>query len=90
MRLRARVDSNQKEIVAALRKAGRSVLFLHQLGKGTPDLLVGNGKENILLELKAGKGNLTEDQVSFHQTWNGPIVIARDKEEAIYLTTLRE
>lgn len=38
MRVRARVDRNQPEIVAALRKAGAVVHCTHQLGGGFPDL----------------------------------------------------
>ena len=86
MRLRAKVDLNQREIVDALRRVGRSVLLLHQLGKGIPDLLVGNGEENFLVEVKLGKGELTPDQIEFHAQWRGPVVVARSAEEAIRLT----
>ena len=41
MRLRARIDKNQPIIVEALRAGGASVVHLHQLGQGTPDILVG-------------------------------------------------
>jgi hypothetical protein len=40
MRLRAKVDANQKSIVAALRKVGCLVASLAQVGAGIPDLLV--------------------------------------------------
>ena len=41
VRRAARIDENQPEIVEALHKAGTSVVHLHQLGQGVPDLLVG-------------------------------------------------
>ena len=41
MRQKARVDQNQPIIVEALRASGASVVHLHQLGHGIPDLLCG-------------------------------------------------
>ena len=41
MRRASRIDKNQPMIVEALRAEGASVVHLHQLGKGIPDLLVG-------------------------------------------------
>lgn len=80
-----RVDSNQSLIVSTFRKLGCSVVHLHQIGKGCPDILVGlqsanYGKLNILVEIKDGakpqsKQKLTPDQVVFHNDWQGLIVI---------------
>lgn len=56
---RVKRDGNHTPIVQALRSAGRSVVELHQVGKGVPDLLVGWGRSNmLLLEVKdpAGRG----------------------------------
>ena len=50
----ARRDTNEAEIVAALRAAGASVLFLAIKGAG--DLLVGYQGINLLLETKRPKG----------------------------------
>lgn len=41
MRLKAKVDSNQAELVELWRKMGLSYAHLHQLGKGVPDGLIG-------------------------------------------------
>lgn len=41
MRRAAKIDENQPIIVEALRAAGGSVVHLHQLGQGIPDILVG-------------------------------------------------
>ena len=86
MRRAAKVDCNQPEIVQALRKAGRTVQPLHQVGKGCPDLLVGYQGVNYLLEVKTDDGDLTEDQVSFISDWRGHIFIVRSAEEAIKAT----
>lgn len=78
-----RVDSNQKEIVNALRDAGFSVQHLHSVGAGCPDILVGIGGINILIEIKEGDGKLTPAQVIWHSSWQGQVSIAKNKEEAI-------
>lgn len=78
-----RVDSNQKEIVNALRDAGYSVQHLHSVGSGCPDILVGINGINFLIEIKEGDGKLTPAQIVWHSTWKGQVDIAKNKEEAI-------
>lgn len=90
MRRAARTDSNQQEIVRALRSAGCSVQPIHQLGRGVPDLLVGFEGRNYLLELKNGskvpsKRRLTEDEQKWHEQWQGQVTIVNSVEEAIAL-----
>lgn len=85
MRRAAKVDSNQPEIVAALRALGISVEII-----GKPlDLLIYNPRRNetALLEVKNpdGKNELTKEQVQFLERWPGPVYIARSKDEAIRL-----
>lgn len=89
MRRAAKVDENQAEIVAALRVVGCSVLPLHAVGQGCPDLLVAprNG-EMVLLEVKDGAKppsarKLTPDQVEFHASWRGRIVVVCSVREAM-------
>jgi hypothetical protein len=79
----AKVDTNQADIVKALRKAGASICFLHQLGKGVPDLLVGYHGKNFLLELKTEKGELTEDQVPWHDSWRGSVYVVYGMIDAL-------
>ena len=86
MRRAARVDANHKEIADGLRAIGRSVLSLHRLGSDAPDLLVGNGDANILLEVKTSKGKLSEGQKEFFEWWRGPKAVVRTLEEAIEVT----
>lgn len=88
MRRAAKVDANQPEIVAALRKSGCSVEHLHQVGKGCPDLLVGVAGINILMEVKDGAKppsarKLTPDQVEWHGKWLGQKVVVSTVEEAL-------
>lgn len=88
MRKKARVDSNQKEIVEALKKIGCSVVSLAPMGRGVPDLLVGYKGHNYLLEIKDGtlppsKQKLTEDEQKFFDSWLGQRAIVRTSEEAI-------
>jgi len=78
----AKVDANQTEIVKHLRKLQASVQILSAVGKGCPDLLVGYKGHNILMEVKVKKGKLTPDQVVWHLTWHGAVVIVRTPAEA--------
>ena len=83
MRLNARVDSNQAEIVAALRARGWTVLHLHTLGRGAPDLCVGTSRGNVLLEVKSKGGKLTQAEKVFAAQWLGPLYTVYSPEEAI-------
>lgn len=76
MRRASKVDANQPEIVAALRKAGATVQHLHAVGQGCPDILVGWRGLTVLMELKDGSKpasarKLTPDQVRWRKEWNG-------------------
>jgi Holliday junction resolvase len=84
----AKVDRNQAEVVAALRKAGCTVQLLHRVGQGCPDLLVARGGVNVLIEVKDGKKppserKLTADQVAWHRDWRGAVYIVNSQEEAL-------
>ena len=85
----SKVDANQGDIVAALRKVGCEVLSLAAVGKGCPDLLVYYGgtcyashnSHLFLLEVKSAKGKLTPDQVEFHRDW--PAIVVHNELEAL-------
>lgn len=80
--MNAKTDRNQKDIVDALRKAGFSVQCLSAVGKGFPDLLVGFDFENYLIEVKDGlKAKLNDDQVIWHNKWNGHVTVIHNMEE---------
>lgn len=84
----AKVDDNQREVVAALRAAGATVQHLHAVGAGCPDLLVGYHGVNYLLEVKDGnkppsKRKLTPDQEVWHRDWRGSVHVVKDIDEAL-------
>ena len=88
MRRAAKVDANQKRIVKFLRDLGCSVQPLHAVGSGVPDLLVGYGTRNFLLEVKDGDKPpsaraLTEPQVKWHESWRGSVFTVINAEDAI-------
>jgi Holliday junction resolvase len=84
VRLRPRVDANQKSIAAALMKMGASVFSLASQGSGCPDLLCGWRGTTYLVEVKAEKGKFTPDQEDFYDRWRGgPIVCLRSVGEAV-------
>lgn len=78
-----RVDTNQREIVAALRQVGASVIMLYEVGHGCPDLLVGFRGQTYVLEIKTAKGRLTTDEWAWWQEWRGSGTVVRTVDEAL-------
>ena len=73
-------DSNESEIVMALRKHGAVV---YQLDRPV-DLLVGYERQTYLLEVKQPGGKLTEGQCDFFDEWRGGIAsVVRSVQEAL-------
>lgn len=77
MRRANKIDANQNDIVAALRKAGATVRIISQ-GEGIPDLLVGFRGETMLFEVKDGDKppsarQLTPAEKKFFDEWTGGI-----------------
>jgi hypothetical protein len=88
VRRAGRIDGNQVEIVAALRKAGASVQHLHGVGHGCPDLLVGKNGVNLLIEVKdpsqkPSQRRLTADETFWHAAWRGQTCVVETAEEAL-------
>lgn len=85
MRRAAKVDSNQKPIVQNLRDIfGEECVFdLSAVGQGCPDIMVGVRGVNLLMEIKTDKGKLTADQVIFHKSWPGQVVVIRTLQDAL-------
>lgn len=92
MRRAAKIDTNQRAIVEALRAAGCSVQPLHTVGHGVPDLLVGHGRQNYLLEIKRtgppSARKLTEDEDKWHLAWMGQVATVQTIEEALHAVGL--
>jgi hypothetical protein len=62
---------------------------LAAVGQGVPDLLVGYQGKNILVEVKDGnktpsRRKLTDDQVKWHDNWNGGAVAVVDSVYAAW------
>ena len=85
----ARSDSNQQDIIDALRAAGASVFDTSRVGGGFPDLVVGFGggigitARTYLMEVKTVNGKLNKKQVKFHNEWRGQVDIVRSAEDAL-------
>ena len=82
----AKSDSNQAEIVAALRAVGAIVTDTHRLGDGFPDLFVYvpmTGRIHVI-EVKVPGGKLTEYEQAWHALHAGCeyVHIVYDVDEA--------
>lgn len=89
MRRAARTDMNQPAIVGAFRDMGASVLPLHRVGEGCPDLLVGWRGADFLVEVKNGS-KLTDPQKRFHAEWRGrPVSIVTSVDDVLRIMGAR-
>jgi len=84
----AKVDDNQRAVVAALRGVGATVMHLHRVGMGCPDLCVGWRGVNYLIEVKDGDKppsaqKLTPMQREWHDGWKGRAVVVNSPEAAL-------
>lgn len=77
-------DTTQRGIVDALRRLGVSVSITSGLGKGFPDLTVGNRGRTLLLEVKSPGGHMTEPEEHFHRTWKGCAECVYTIEQAVH------
>lgn len=90
MRRAAKIDRNHTEIVDAFRKFGCSVLPLHTVGGGCPDIAVGLNKKTVLVEIKDGnkipsKQELTKHEQKFHSEWRGSLFVVKNLSDVIAL-----
>lgn len=90
MRVAARVDANQSEIVKALRKAGAKVQPIHTIGKGCPDIIVAHNGRWYTAEIKDGNKppsaqKLTPDEQAWHKEFSqaAPVHIWTSIEDAL-------
>ena len=80
-----RVDANQREIVETLRRLGLSVLHLHTVGMGAPDIAVGYGGCSMLAEIKTKKGKFTKAQNEMMRWWTGGVYLLRTADDCMSL-----
>jgi Holliday junction resolvase len=88
MRKQYGVDGNEPDIVKVLQAVGATVQHLGALGDGTPDLLVGFGGRNIILEVKDPKRKpseqiLNDKQLLWHRRWRGQVCVVKTCEQAL-------
>lgn len=82
MRLKARRDKSETDIIQGLEAAGYSVMQISESGK--PDLLVCKDGQSWLIECKSKGGKLTPAQIKFIATWHGcPVIVAKTIEEVL-------
>lgn len=86
----AKVDDNQRDIVAAFRAIGFSVAVTSSAGQGFPDLVVGAYGLNVLVEVKDGsktpsRRRLTACQSDFRAAWHGWYEIVENVAQAVAL-----
>ena len=87
-----KVDPNHKSIVEGLRALGASVQSIAAVGRGCPDLLVGIGKRNFVLEVKDGakfpsQRKLTIAEEEWQRGWRGQVNTVHSLDEAIAVLT---
>ena len=77
-------DLNHGEIAKAYEAMFCSVIDLHKVGFGCPDLLIGCAGISALVEVKTDAGELGAAQRTFVRDWRGGKVrIVRSPEDAI-------
>lgn len=82
----SKIDKNQPDIVKEFRRLGASVTPTHNAGHGFPDLVVGFGGVNYLVEVKdpaqpPSKRKLTPHQVKWHGEWLGVAHIVHTNDD---------
>ena len=85
-----RIDSNQPEIVAYLRKLGCHVAITSMVGKGFPDIVVSHLGVTVLVEIKDGAKvpsarKLTIDEEKFKAAYQGYYAIVESTDDCIKL-----
>lgn len=83
----AKVDDNQREVVALFRKLGWSVLITSQL-KNCIDIVVSKQGRTIAVEIKDGKKppsarKLSEGELKFKEMWQGEYALVICDQDVI-------
>lgn len=91
---RGRQDANAGAIIKALKRCGATIIDMHTLGGGVPDIVCGYQGRNILMEIKARpkatNAGVHERQETFAREWRGDRVITvRSEAEALQAIGVR-
>lgn len=89
---RSTPDENQAEVSSWYNELWCSVVDLHGVGFGCPDILVGTAGINDLVEIKTIHGQLEPKQIRFIRDWRGSkVVIVKTKADVInHVLNMRE
>lgn len=71
----------------SLRAIGCSVVSLHRVGSGCPDLAVGYRGQTYFLEVKIPGERLNLIQKEWHEKWRGHAAVVDSVEQAIFVVT---
>ncbi len=86
-----KVDANQPQIVTDLRRLGFLVAVTSDLGRGFPDIVVGDPRAEavFLCEVKnpEERWKLTERETEFHELWQGMVHVVESVEDVLALTS---
>ena len=87
-----RTDSNQSQVIGWYEELYCSVVDLHEMGSGVPDLLVGFSGVSDLVEVKTEEGHLEASQNRFIRDWRGrKVVVVRTHGDVIrHVQNVRE
>jgi hypothetical protein len=87
-----RPDANHGDVVSSYEQLFCSVVDLHAVGFGCPDLMIGCSGLTELAEVKTEEGDLLPSQITFQKSWRGSkVVIIRTQEDVIaHVTRMRQ
>ena len=85
----AKVDDNQKEIVALFRELGWTVLIISQL-KNCCDIIVSKSGRTVAVEIKDGAKpasarKLSDGEVKFRDAWQGEYALVICNDDVVSL-----
>jgi hypothetical protein len=88
----SRRDSNHEQVIAWYEELYCSVVDLHTLGHGCPDLLIGCAGRSELVEVKTELGHLEANQITFNKTWRGnkPVIVRTQADVINHVQNIRE
>ncbi|WP_372857659.1 hypothetical protein [Pseudoalteromonas sp.] len=85
----AKVDDNQKEVVALFRKLGWTVLIISQL-KNCCDIIISKNGRTVAIEIKDGskppsQRKLSDGEIKFRDSWQGEYALIETQSDVIEL-----
>lgn len=89
---RNRRDCNHAEIVEAFQRLGWSVLDTAEMGRGVPDLVIGDRSHGThMVEIKNtktyyGRKGLSKSQKAFTERWQGAVYVVTSLDDVVALT----